>query len=72
MKHLSADFAEVADCEIQIGEIGVICGSRLPFLVSLCLGGGISFWDLRTQYFEADGLLWALLNRTATFHERDY
>jgi hypothetical protein len=30
-KLLSADFAEDADFEIQIGDIGVICGSPWPF-----------------------------------------
>jgi len=55
-----------ADFEIQIGEIGVICGSLLPFLVSLRHGGGFkatclcgekSAWDLPTHHFEVDGLL---------------
>src|SRR5271165_730302 len=55
-----------ADFEIQIGEIGVICGSLLRFLVSFrhwggfkatCLGGEKSAWDLPTHHFEVDGLL---------------
>jgi len=54
-----------ADFEIQIGEIGVICGSLSPFLVSFrhwggfkatCLCGGKSAWDLATHHFEVDGL----------------
>jgi hypothetical protein len=57
-----------ADFEIQIGDIGVICGSLLPFLVSFrhwggfkatCLGGEKSAWDSPTHHFEVDGLLGA-------------
>jgi hypothetical protein len=55
-----------ADFEIPIGEIGVIGGSLLPFLVSFrhwggfketCLCGEKSAWDLPTHHFEIDGLL---------------
>jgi hypothetical protein len=46
-KQLSADFAEDADFEIQIGDIGVI-GSLSPFLVCLRISADSREMPLRS------------------------
>jgi hypothetical protein len=65
-----------ADFEIQIGDIGVICGSLLPFLVSFRHWGGFKATYLGGEnlpgicapHFEVDGLL--VFHRSAELNLR--